>query len=216
MRLYVDSADLNSIERALATGYVRGVTTNPTLLRRAALHRSDIPSLVRRAVAAGADEIHLQVLADDATGMVRDAEGLFALDPARVAVKLPATGRGFAAGAALIDQGMRITFTAVYTIRQVVLAGITGAAYAAVYLDRMRQAGQNAFQVIEDMRQTVQAQQFPLRLLVASVRTAEDVESLARLGVPAITLPPDLVHALPEVQETLDALSTFSEDATEL
>lgn len=64
MRLYVDSADLNAIERALATGYVHGVTINPTLLRRAGL-------------------------------------------------KLPATGPGFAAGAALIDHGMRITFTAV-------------------------------------------------------------------------------------------------------
>lgn len=74
MRLYVDSADLNAIERALATGYVHGVTTNPTLLRRAGLHRDDIPTLVRSAVAAGADEIHLQVLEDDA------------------AVKLPATG----------------------------------------------------------------------------------------------------------------------------
>ena len=216
MRLYVDSAEPTVIRRALSTGYVAGVTTNPTLLRRAGLRRADIPSLVAIAVDSGAGEIHLQVLAPTLEGMIRDGQWLHALDPARVLVKVPATSEGFSAGARLAAEGAGITFTAVYAVRQVVLAEAVGARYAAAYLGRIRDAGQDPLGVIGGMLAVIRAQQMKVRLLVASVRTPEDVEALAALGVPSATLPPDLLAALPHVSETAEATRAFEEDAEHL
>ena len=216
MRLYVDSAERAVIQRALSTGYAAGVTTNPTLLRRAGLRRADLPALVRTAVEGGAGEIHLQVLAPTVDSMVSDGEWLHGLDPGRVLVKVPATGDGFAAGARLAARGVGITITAVYAVRQVVLAEATGARYAAAYLGRMRDAGQDPLAVIGGMLEVMRIQQMKVRLLVASVRTPEDVEALAALGAACATLPPDLFFALPHVAETADATRAFQEDAEDL
>lgn len=216
MRLYVDTADADTIVNAQATGFVYGVTTNPTLLRRADRHRSDLAQLVQVAVAAGLQEIHLQVFADDVEGIAADASELSGLDPAHVVVKVAATAAGFRAAAHLARKGVPITITAVYTVRQVLLAGLMGARYAGVYLGRMRDAGQDAFAIISDMLETIRAQQMDLRLLVASVRATEEVERLAKLGVPAMTLPPELLFALPEAPGTSEAVLAFREDIRHL
>jgi transaldolase len=216
MRLYVDSADRAAIERALSTGFAAGVTTNPTLLRRAGLHRADLPAFVKTAANAGAKEIHLQVLAPTVEGMISDGRWLHQIDPARVLVKVPATADGFAAGVRLAAAGVGITVTAVYAARQMLLAETVGARYAAIYMGRMRDAGQDPQAVIAAMLEVTRAQQMKVRLLVASVRTPEDVEALAALGVPCATLPPDLFLALPDVAATVEATRTFQEDAAHL
>lgn len=211
MRLYVDTADADTITEAAATGFVFGVTTNPTLLRRAGLRRGDLPPLVRTAVSAGLHEIHLQVFSDDATAMIADARALYALEPRHVVVKIPATAAGFRAANVLREE-MPITITAVYAVRQVVLAGVVGARYAAVYLGRLRDAGQDAAAVLHDMLAAVRAQQMDVQLLVASVRTVEDVERLAQLGIPAVTLPPPILWGLPDADGTAQAVQGFRDD----
>src|SRR4051794_33922745 len=112
MRLYIDSADMADIEAALASGYVYGVTTNPTLLRRAGARASDVPALISRAFELGASEVHAQTYSDDAAGMVAEGKALAALDPGRVVVKIPATDQGYRAAAQLSAVGHRVTLTA--------------------------------------------------------------------------------------------------------
>src|SRR4051794_30178013 len=118
MRIYIDSADIVQISEALASGYVYGVTTNPTLLRRAAVRVAGVPDVVRDAVALGAKELHLQTYSDSLAGILDEASLLAKLDPERVVVKIPATAVGYSAAARLVDQGLRVTLTAVYTVRQ--------------------------------------------------------------------------------------------------
>jgi len=216
MRLYVDTAEADALTRAQATGYVFGVTTNPTLLRAAKLTRADLPALAQRAVSAGMQEIHLQVLADDLEGMLRDARALHALDPAHVVVKIPATATGFRAASTVAQEGLRLTITAVYAVRQVVLAEAVGARYAAVYFGRLRDAGHDATAVLRGMMEAVRAQRLTTQLLVASVRSADDVETLAQLGVPAVTLPPPILFALPDHAGTAQAVQSFHDDGAHL
>lgn len=216
MRLYVDTADTDIIAKAQATGFVFGVTTNPTLLRRAGRRRADLAPLVRSAVTVGLHEIHLQVFADDATGMVADARTLRALDAEHVVVKIPATAAGFQAASVLAREAIPLTITAVYTVRQVVLTGIVGAHYAAVYLGRLRDVGEDPAAILQGMLAAVRAQHLNVRLLVASLRTADDVELLAQLGVPAATLPPALLFALPDAAGTAAAVQGFREDIAHL
>src|SRR6476469_3566630 len=105
MRIYIDSADIGEIREALATGYVHGVTTNPTLLRRAGVRADAVPRLVEEAVALGARELHLQTYADNTEGILREGALLADLDRARVVVKIPALPAGYRAAAQLAAQG---------------------------------------------------------------------------------------------------------------
>jgi transaldolase len=213
MRIYIDSAGLEEITQALATGYVYGVTTNPTLLRRANLRRGDVEALARQAFDLGAREIHLQTYSADAGAIVLEGLDLAGIDSKRVAVKVPAVPQGYAAAARLVEKNVRVTMTAVYTVRQALLADAIGAAYIAVYLGRMRDAGLDALQLVGRMQRTLNAQGSRMEILAASVRTPEEVEDLAELGVATATLPWKVLSSLLESDATDAAAATFLEDA---
>jgi len=215
MRIYVDSAERDAIRAALATGWVWGVTTNPTLLRRAGVRAAGVPGLVRDALAAGARELHLQTYADDAAGMVAEGRELAALDPVlrRVVVKIPATAAGYVAARQLGERRVRVTLTAVYTVRQAILAEAVGAAYIAVYLGRVRDGGGDPLALVGAMQQAIAAAGADLAILAASVREGAEIESLAALGVATVTLPPAVLHTLLDSPATAAAAATFLDDA---
>ncbi|MEA2575406.1 MAG: transaldolase [Chloroflexia bacterium] len=222
MRLYIDSAVMPDIEEALASGYVYGVTSNPTLLRRADVRAAAVPDLVRHVFALGAKEMHVQTYADDAESIVREGQELAALD-SRIVVKIPATAAGFKAASQLSGMGLRVTLTAVYTVQQAILANAVGAHYIAVYLGRMRDAGLDALDVVGRMQRTLDtcatnapASGHPVEILAASVRTPEEVEALADIRVATATMPLNILRMLPESPATGVAAATFSEDAKAL
>jgi transaldolase len=97
VHIFIDSADIQTIEQALKTGYVYGVTTNPTLLQRANVRMQHVPSLAKQIIELGAHELHLQVYAEDSRQMLEDVARLVELDPRRVVIKIPATPAGFSA-----------------------------------------------------------------------------------------------------------------------
>jgi transaldolase len=213
VRIYIDSAEIGAIAAALASGYVYGVTTNPTLLRRAGRRVADVPGLAQEALGQGAREIHLQTMAPDTPSMIREGEALARIDPARVVVKIPATVAGYGAAAILGATGVRVTLTAVYTVRQAILAGSVGAAYIAVYLGRSRDAGLDPFGLVGQMQHIFATQRLPVAILAASVRDPEEVETLAALGVAAVTLPPAVLAALLDSPATAAAAAAFLADA---
>jgi transaldolase len=216
VRIYVDSAEAGAIQRALASGFVYGVTTNPTLLRRAGLRAAAVPDLARLALGQGAGEVHLQVYASDTAGILEDAAFLHGLDPARVVVKIPATAPGYAAAGRLTRQGVRVTLTAVYTVRQAILAGGAGAAYIAVYVGRMRDAGMDAEGLVGQMQRALNAAGDRVEILAASIRDPAEVETLAGLGVATVTLPPAILERLLDSPATDAAAAAFADDASAL
>jgi transaldolase len=145
--------------------------------------------------------------------MVREGRALAEVDPQRVVVKIPATPAGYAAAAQLAAKQVRVTLTAVYTVRQAVLAASVGAAYVAVYVGRMRDAGFDALALVAGMQHTLDAQHAPVAILAASIRDAAEIESLAAAGVATVTLPPPVLGQLLDSPLTAAAAAAFRADA---
>jgi transaldolase len=215
--LYLDSADLDELGRCLPHPLLHGVTTNPTLLRRAGVARSGITALLARCLALGARQVQAQVSSPDAAGMLRDAEALLApFDAGQLVVKIPATREGFAAGAELAARGVPVTYTAVYALEQAQFAAMLGAAYAAPYLGRLEDAGLDGLALIGQMQAVVARSGAGLRLLPASVRSREAYLALMQLGVGALTIPPRLFGELTTHEATHQAERGFLDDAAAL
>lgn len=213
--LYLDSADLGELRRCLPHPVVHGVTTNPTLLRRAGIGRGELPGLLARCLELGARQVQAQVYSSEVDGMLEDAEALLSrFQPGRLVVKIPATRQGLDAGARLIARGVPVTWTAVYAPEQAHFAAQLGAAYAAPYLGRLEDAGIDGLALIARMQALVaQRPSSGTRLLVASVRTREAYLSLLQLGVGSITIPPRLFAELLDHSATLVAERGFLADA---
>lgn len=215
--LYLDSADLAELQTCLPHPVVHGVTTNPTLLRRAGVTREQLPRLLHAALELGARQVQAQVQAADVDGMLADARALLAeFDAGQLVVKIPATREGMRAGAELSLAGVPVTYTAVYAAEQAHFAGQLGAAYAAPYLGRLVDAGVDGLALIAQMQSLVSRGSGPTRLLVASVRTRDAYRALLDLGVGAITIPPRLFTELVHHPATLDAERGFLADAAAL
>jgi fructokinase len=212
--LYLDSADLAELRGCLPHPVVHGVTTNPTLLRRAGLARAELPGLLTRCLELGARQVQAQVHAADMEGMLTDAQGLLrSFDPGQLVIKIPATRAGLAAGAVLSGRGVPVTYTAVYALEQAHFAAQLGAAYAAPYLGRLLDAGIDGLALIGRMQALVAASGSALRMLPASVRSRQAYLDLLQLGVGAITIPPRLFGELMDHPATLEAERGFLADA---
>ena len=213
--LYLDSADLAELKTCLPHPVVHGVTTNPTLLRRAGIGRNELPGLLKRCIELGARQVQAQVYSSDVDGMLEDAENLLShFEPGQLVVKIPATRQGLNAGARLIARGVPVTWTAVYAPEQAHFASQLGAAYAAPYLGRLEDSGIDGLALIAQMQRLVaQRPSSGTRLLVASIRSREAYLSLLELGVGAITIPPRLFAELLDHPATLDAERGFLADA---
>lgn len=218
LHLYLDSADLAALKQVLPNPLVYGVTTNPTLLKRAGVKWRDLPELVDRIFDLGVRALQLQAVGESADTLTRSGRELAGLgDTRRIFVKLPATREGFDAAARLTKDGFGVTTTAVYRPEQALFSAQVGASYAAPYLGRLQDAGHDGLAVIGQMQTLLELYApHPTRLLVASVRTREAVLSLLASGVGSLTLPPALFAELLGNPETSAAAATFMQDAQSL
>lgn len=213
MMLYVDSADRDVAEPLLRTGVFAGLTTNPTLLARAGVAESQLPTLVDWATTAGAQTVFLQTWGNSGQELLERARALHSLAPDFVVVKVGASEHGITVARALITDNIPVLVTAAYADYQVVPALAVGATFIAPYLGRMDDAGLAGIDEIARMQQAIAATQSPTRILAASVRTADQALQLATAGVRDITLSPQAWHAFFDNELTASAIADFEEAA---
>jgi transaldolase len=218
LRLLLDSANPREWERWLARGLFHGVTTNPTLLRRAGqpCEAAALAKLTERALALGAQEVHLQAWGVEAAGLITCGRQLAEAAGGRVVVKLPVTGNGSEAARTLIAEGIPITLTACYEAHQVLIAAALGVRYIAPYLGRICDQGRDGHGELITMQRCLDGLGSNVRLLVASLRTPADLVRLAAAGMSTFTLSPALAEDLMLCQATQEAVVQFERDAAGL
>ena len=215
LRLLLDSADPQDWRQWWPTGLFAGVTTNPTLLRRAdrACDLESLGELSAAAQALGVGELHLQAWGGNASALETCAITLAALAPGMVTVKLPVTEAGLRAARPLIARGIPITFTACYSAAQVLLAAALQAHYIAPYLGRINDQGRDGHGELLTMQQALRAVDSSTRLLVASLRSTSDLAHLAAGGCDTFTISPEIASALVRNPHTAAAADQFERDA---
>ena len=215
LRLLLDSADPVAWADWLPSGLFHGITTNPTLLRRAArpCRLEELKRLTREALDWGMQEIHLQAWGGDAEALTTCGDRLAALAPGRVLVKLPITRAGAEAARRLIATGVPVTFTACYAVPQVLVAAALGARYIAPYLGRIGDLGRDGHADLIAMQQALDGVGATTRLLVASLRHPTDLSRLAAAGVGCFTMAPALAADLFAIDPTAEAAAQFERDA---
>lgn len=214
LRLMLDCADERQWEAWLALGIFYGVTTNPLLLESAKVlcHVENLRALAKRALDYGIQEIQLQTWGGSVDQYVSRGHRLAEIDP-RVVVKVPATKVGTTAAVQLIRAGVRVTMTGIYAVPQVLIAAAIGAEYAAPYLGRIHDSGRNGCEDLGMMQRSLTGVDSSLRLLVASIRRAEDISVLAAQGLNTFTVSVAIAEQFFDVPATLKATEAFESAA---
>ncbi|MEM9137206.1 MAG: transaldolase family protein [Cyanobacteria bacterium P01_F01_bin.42] len=190
MALYLDSADLSQAQSAMAWGWVKGITTNPTLLAR----RSEPPSQILQELKDLCNgEIYYQLMSTTVEEMLREGEAAFTILGQQTVLKIPATSTGFQALPRLSPQ-MACSVTGIYSPAQAAVAAEGGAKYAIAYVNRATRLQGDGVGLVQAMAQVLA--NCETKILAASIKSP--AEAVAALGAGALhlTLPYDMLQQM--------------------
>lgn len=191
-RFFIDCADPDLWQSYAKEGWLYGATTNPLILQRGGLPVTldTANNLASAAQKIGITELQIQSWGEEISQLIENGLAIAALWE-NITVKIPATKNGFAAAGALKRTGIKVTLTACYTAHQTALAAAMKLDYVAPYYGRMLEAGIDGDARLEGMRKICERQP-DLRILVASVRSIAQLETLLNNGLDTFTLSPEL------------------------
>ena len=218
VRLFSDGADLASILEMYARPWIRGFTTNPTLMRKAGV--SDYELFARTLLQAVPDRpISLEVFADDEAEMERQALTI-ATWGANVNVKIPVTNRAGVFLGPLIRRlsaaGVVLNVTAILTLEQVAWVAEALApeapAIISVFAGRIADTGIDPVPLMAEAKRILRV--LPeVQLLWASPRELLNLFQANQAGCDIITVPPEILRKLDLVGKDL---AVYSRETVEM
>ena len=123
MKFFVDTADIKQIEELIPTGFVNGVTTNPSLIAK---NGDDMAKTIKAICSIVDGPVSAEVTATDFDTMLQEGEYLASLAK-NVAVKVPLTPNGLRTCKTLRDKNIMVNVTLCFTAAQALLAAKAGA-----------------------------------------------------------------------------------------
>ena len=208
MRFFLDTADVQEIEKGLSWGMVDGVTTNPSLIAR--MGKKYLPT-VQEIARLVPGPVSGEVLATDYEGMLEEAHRLAELAE-NVVVKVPLLPEGLRVVRTLSEEEIQTNVTLCFSANQALLAGKAGASYISPFIGRLDDVGQDGMKLIEDVIEIYDNYDFDTQVLVASVRHPVHVVQAAKLGAEVVTLPFKVLEKLYRHPLTDNGLDQFLAD----
>lgn len=215
MKLLIDDANVEVIKKIYEYYPIDGVTTNPSILAKSGRPPYAVLKEIRRIIGQEA-QLHVQVIARQAEGMVADAARIRSELGAGTYIKVPAIEEGFKAMKALAAQGVNVTATAIYTPMQAYLAAKCGANYAAPYVNRIDNMGYNGIQVAKEIHDIFKNNNYATEILAASFKNSQQVLELCQYGAGAATVAGDIIFALVKNAAITTAVDDFIIDFEKL
>jgi transaldolase len=185
VKLFLDTAHLSDITIARDWGILDGVTTNPSLAAKEGL---EFAELIARICEITPGPVSAEVVAPTVEEMLAQARDLTAIAD-NVIVKVPLTKEGITAGARMVDEGMGINVTLVFSAAQAILAANIGATFVSPFLGRVDDSGNDGLGLLAEIVEVYAAQGYDTQVLAASLRHPVHVVESARLGADCATMP---------------------------
>lgn len=192
MKIFLDTANIESIRKFNDMGLLDGITTNPSLLSKEGGNPADA---MREITSIIGGDVSLEVVSTDYGGMMREAETLKGYG-GNVVIKVPMTPDGLRACKALSSAGTPVNVTLVFSPNQALLAAKSGARYVSPFIGRLDDIGQDGMRLIREIRQIFSNYSFGTKILVASIRHPMHVVEAAKIGADVVTLPPAVLEKM--------------------
>ena len=208
MKFFVDTADIKQIEELIPTGFVNGVTTNPSLIAK---QGNDLSDTIKSICSIVNGPVSAEVTATDHPTMLEEGKYLASLAK-NVAVKVPLTVDGLKTCKKLREQQIVVNVTLCFSAAQALLAAKAGASFISPFVGRLDDIGEKGMNLIEDIVIIYENYGFETEVLVASIRTTQHIIDAALIGAHVATLPPKVIHELYNHKLTDKGLKAFLDD----
>jgi transaldolase len=224
IQLYADGADKAGILDLYSKPYIRGLTTNPTLMKKAGIH--DYEAFARDILKTVTSKpISLEVFTDEFAEMKRQALKISSWG-SNVYTKIPITNSRGESSLPLVRElaalGVKLNVTALFTLEQVhgVAEALNPAipSVVSVFAGRIADTGVDPEPIMRACQPLLKGQP-KAELLWASTREVLNIFQAEACGVAIITVPHDILSKAAKLLGTdlaamsLDTVQMFSRDA---
>ena len=221
--IFVDAINLDQIKEYISESWIKGVTTNPTLIRKGGA-QNYLDFAKSAAVICKELPISLEVIADDIEEMYRQALILSALGK-NIFVKIPITNTQGQSTDLLIEKlvskGVKVNITAIMTEAQVdsILKSSksSGEIILSVFAGRIADTGVDPIPLMKRVREKISSRT-DIKLLWASPREILNIIQADEIGCDIITATPEILQKMNLIGKnltefSLETVKMFRKDA---
>ena len=208
MKIFLDTANIDSIRKFVDLGIVDGITTNPSLLLK---ENKDPIDAMKKIVKLVDGPVSLEIVATEYDKIMEESLKLANYGD-NVVVKIPMNSAGLKAINSLSKRGIKTNVTLIFSANQALLAAKAGATYVSPFIGRLDDIGHDGLTVISDIVQIFSNYDITTQVLVASIRHPIHVIESAKLGADVVTLPPEILQKMIHHTLTDKGLDIFLAD----
>ncbi|MSR88673.1 MAG: fructose-6-phosphate aldolase [Candidatus Margulisbacteria bacterium] len=209
MQFFIDTADISAIKKANDMGLVNGVTTNPTLIKKAG---RDHEATIREISELISGPVSVETLSEDAEGMLKEAKTYLKWGK-NIVIKVIMSPEGMKAVRELSSQGHKTNVTLCFSPLQALIAAKAGATYISPFVGRLDDISHYGMELISQIRDIYDNYEFDTQILVASVRSPIHLLDAATIGADVATVPPATLMQIFNHPLTESGIKAFLEDA---
>ena len=213
MKIFLDTANLESIRKFNDMGLLDGITTNPSLMSKEGGDPKDVMEEITKIIKG---DVSLEVISTEYSGMIEEGKRLRQYGK-NVVVKVPMTPDGLKACKHLTSEGIPVNVTLIFSPNQALLAAKSGAKYVSPFIGRLDDIGKDGMNLIRDIKKIFDNYKnnddnFKAQILVASIRHPIHVIDAAKIGAHVVTLPPAVLDKMLQHPLTDIGLENFLSD----
>ena len=187
MKLFLDTADVESIADSFETGLIDGVTTNPTLMMKSGRSPDDV---YQELINLGVPDVSMEVVGDS-DEMIQEGLRLAEKFKYQATIKVPCTPDGLIACRELSRNCIKVNVTLIFSPSQAILAAKAGATYVSPFVGRVDDNSFGGLCLIKDIANIYEKQNWKMtEILAASIRDVRSVGRAFEYGANICTLPP--------------------------
>jgi len=192
MQIFLDTGDIELVNKYYDMGVVTGVTTNPLLVAK---HKIDRMDFIKELMKFELESVSVEMITEKADEMLKEAEAFLDLGES-ITIKLPMTAEGLKACKALSSNEIKVNMTLCFSVYQAILAAEAGAFCVSPFIGRAEDNGIDGKELLEDIYRAYFQSGVQTRILAASIRNLDHIKMAALVGADFATMPPNLIDEM--------------------
>lgn len=212
MKIFLDTSDVEEINKRYYTGLIDGITTNPTLMLKEGRDPVEVITEINH-IFRDDDRasISAEVSGDTADELLAMAEKYIPIGPA-ITIKVPCTVDGLLACKILSEQDVRVNVTLIFNAAQAILAAKAGASYVSPFVGRLDDQSIAGLEVVRSISDIYCRHGVRTEVLAASIRTVPRAVRAWYNGASVCTLPLKVFDSMYDHVLTDKGLEQFNAD----
>jgi transaldolase len=186
MKIFLDTAHQATIASWAATGLIDGVTTNPSHLSKEKMSPKELVLEICKLLPDG--EISVEVTEKEPDKVYAQALKIAALHK-NILVKIPCHKDYYAVIEKLVNDGIKINVTLVFSLVQSLFMCKLGVAYISPFIGRWDDIDVQGADLLFEIREMIDRYNYETQLLAASLRSVRHLHQAITAGADAATVP---------------------------